>query len=111
MHDTEKRLQLYLKSLASNGGSDLHIKSGTIVRIRVSGDLQKLGKEVMTTKDIDTIGLVPIRMQGDIRERYSDIYKTLTVKEDRKARFRANSWLRLTTDKYKCNHIEDGSYF
>jgi len=100
MHDTEKRLQLYLKSLASNGGSDLHIKSGTIVRIRVSGDLQKLGKEIMTTKDIDKMCseiLLPAQYDALQQNRSSD-FTYVMGKE--KARFRANIFFQ--TDGMSC---------
>jgi len=44
----EERLQLYLRSLIANSGSDLHLKSGSHVRVRVYGDLKKLGKEILS---------------------------------------------------------------
>ncbi len=51
----EKRLQLYLKNLIHNGGSDLHLKSGSIIRLRVNGDLLKLGNKMMTHEELDGI--------------------------------------------------------
>jgi len=55
------------------------------------------------------IDLLPIQMQSDVAKRYSDIYLKLTSENDTKARYRANTWLRLTVDKSKVNK-KDG-YF
>lgn len=55
----------------------------------------------------ERIGLVPIAMQEEISDKYNYIYLKLTG--DAKQRFRANSWLRLTTEKYKCK-LQEG-YF
>lgn len=52
------------------------------------------------------IDMLPISMQRDVSERYSDIYLKLTNEEDKKARFRANSWLRKVVDKYKVTDRE-----
>ncbi|KIM07722.1 MAG: pilin biogenesis [Sulfurovum sp. FS08-3] len=100
MHDVEKRLQLYLRSLATNGGSDLHIKSGTTVRMRVSGDLRKLGKEVMTTEEIDQLCreiLTEKQYKALIDKRSSDFTYVMGVE---KARFRANIFFQ--TDGMSC---------
>ncbi len=43
----KEKLNLYLKTLVANKGSDLHIKSGVVARVRVNGVLKKLGKEVL----------------------------------------------------------------
>ena len=51
----EKKLQFYLKNLIHNGGSDLHLKSGAIIRLRVNGDLLKLGNKMMTAEELDGI--------------------------------------------------------
>ena len=51
----EKNLQFYLKNLIHNGGSDLHLKSGSIIRLRVNGDLLKLANREMTHKELDAI--------------------------------------------------------
>jgi len=49
----EKKLQFYLKNLVHNQGSDLHLKSGAIIRIRVHGDLLKLGDKVISNEELD----------------------------------------------------------
>ena len=50
--------------------------------------------------------MLPISMQKKVSNKYSDIYLKLTNEKDRKARFRSNSWLRKTVDKYKVTNKE-----
>jgi len=54
----------------------------------------------------EQIDKLPISMQKKVSSKYSDIYLKLTTEEDRKARFRANTWLRLTVNKNKVTHKE-----
>ncbi len=51
----EEKLKLYLRTMISNGGSDLHIKSGAIVRVRVDGILKMLGKDALTADTVEDI--------------------------------------------------------
>ena len=51
----EKKLQFYLRNLIHNGGSDLHLKSGAVIRLRINGDLLKLGERVLTHEELDGI--------------------------------------------------------
>lgn len=51
----EEKLKLYLRTMVSNGGSDLHIKSGAIVRVRVDGVLKMIGKDALTSEMVDEI--------------------------------------------------------
>jgi len=51
----EDKIQIYLRSLISNGGSDLHIKSGAIARLRVNGALKILGEDPLTAEMVDSI--------------------------------------------------------
>jgi twitching motility protein PilT len=51
----EEKLKLYLRSMISNNGSDLHLKSGAIARVRVEGVLKLLGKEPLTSQDLDML--------------------------------------------------------
>lgn len=51
----EKKLQFYLKNLIHNGGSDLHLKSGSIIRLRINGDLLKLGDKLITHEELNEI--------------------------------------------------------
>ena len=57
----------------------------------------------------EQIDMLPISMQKKVASKYSDIYLKLTTEQDKKARFRSNSWLRKTVDKYKV--INNEGYF
>ncbi len=85
----EKRLITYLKSLKANGGSDLHLKAGANVRLRVNGTLRLLGNEVMTADDM-------VMLAEDIltMERFEALKKDknldFTYVLDETSRFRVN---------------------
>ncbi|SFZ98482.1 Twitching motility protein PilT [hydrothermal vent metagenome] len=49
----EDKLKLFLRSMISNKGSDLHVKSGAIPRIRIDGILKIMGKEVFSASDVE----------------------------------------------------------
>jgi len=51
----EEKLKLYLRSMISNEGSDLHLKSGAITRVRIHGILRLLGKEPLSAEQVDAI--------------------------------------------------------
>lgn len=51
----EEKLKLYLRTMISNGGSDLHIKSGAIIRVRLNGQLKLMGKEELSAENVDAI--------------------------------------------------------
>ena len=51
----EEKLKLYLRSMISNNGSDLHLKSGSIARVRIEGVLKLLGKEPLSSDDMDML--------------------------------------------------------
>lgn len=51
----EEKLKLYLRTMISNGGSDLHIKSGAITRVRLNGQLKLMGKEELSAENVDAI--------------------------------------------------------
>jgi twitching motility protein PilT len=51
----EEKLKLYLRSLIANEGSDLHIKSGSHIRVRVHGVLKIMGEEILSANDVDTL--------------------------------------------------------
>ena len=48
----ERKLKLYLRTMISNKGSDLHIKSGSQVRVRIHGILKVLGKDDSLTAEM-----------------------------------------------------------
>jgi len=90
----EKKLQFYLKNLIHNGGSDLHLKSGAVIRLRVTGDLLKLGDKIITHEELDGIA------QAILTEKQ---YKDLTTNKeldctyilDEDNRFRVNFFYQL----------------
>jgi len=51
----EEKLKLYLRTMISNEGSDLHIKSNSQVRVRVHGVLRVLGKDVLNAEMVDKL--------------------------------------------------------
>ena len=51
----EERLKLFLRSMVSNHGSDLHIKSGAIPRVRIHGKLKVLGKSALSAEMVEEI--------------------------------------------------------
>ncbi len=48
----EKKLKQYLEYLIKNGGSDLHLKAGANVYMRVNGELFALKNEVLTNENM-----------------------------------------------------------
>jgi len=51
----EEKLKLFLKSMIKNKGSDLHMKSGAVVRVRIHGMLKMLGKDKLTSEEMDAL--------------------------------------------------------
>ena len=90
----EKKLQFYLKNLIHNGGSDLHLKSGSIIRLRINGDLLKLGDKEITHEELDGIA------QAILTEKqYNELVKNkeldCTYVLDENNRFRVNFFYQL----------------
>ena len=90
----EKKLQFYLKNLVHNGGSDLHLKSGSVIRLRVSGDLLKLGDKMITHEELDGIAQAILTA-----EQYEQLTTTkeldCTYVLDEENRFRVNFFYQL----------------
>lgn len=51
----EEKLKLFLRTMISNGGSDLHLKSGAIPRVRLDGKLKLMGKDELKAEDVEGI--------------------------------------------------------
>jgi len=90
----EKKLQYYLKNLIHNGGSDLHLKSGSTIRLRVNGDLLKLGDKQITHEELDGIAQAILT-----EEQYEELVTTkeldATYVLDEDNRFRVNFFYQL----------------
>jgi twitching motility protein PilT len=90
----EKRLKFYLKNLIHNGGSDLHLKSGSIIRLRVNGDLLKLGDMEMTHSELDGIARA-ILSEKQYSELVNNKELDCTYVLDEDNRFRVNFFYQL----------------
>ncbi|RLA70438.1 MAG: type IV pili twitching motility protein PilT [Epsilonproteobacteria bacterium] len=51
----EEKLKLYLRTMISNSGSDLHLKSGSQVRVRIHGVLKVLGQDPLSAEMMDKL--------------------------------------------------------
>ena len=90
----EKKLQFYLKNLIHNSGSDLHLKSGAIIRLRVNGDLLKLGDKMMTHEELDGIAeAILTKKQYDELVKNKELDCTYVLDEEN--RFRVNFFYQL----------------
>lgn len=90
----EEKLKLYLRTMISNGGSDLHIKSGAIVRVRVDGVLKMIGKDALTSEMVEeTARAITSKVQYEklVEERNLDF--TYVLGEDH--RFRVNFFYQM----------------
>ncbi len=85
----EKRLTAYLQSLKANKGSDLHLKAGATVRLRINGSLRILGNERVSAEEV-------LQLAREIltEERFASLEKDksldFTYVLDEKSRFRVN---------------------
>jgi len=55
MGEMERLLQMYLKAMMKNGGSDLHLKATAIPRVRVHGVLKSLGKDILNATQMENM--------------------------------------------------------
>ena len=85
----EKRLRIYLNSLKANGGSDLHLKSGAIVRLRVNGSLKLLGDEHVTAEEMLKLA-EEIVSKGQMVSLKKEKSLDFTYVLDEESRFRVN---------------------
>ncbi len=88
-----KRLRGYLSTLVERGGSDLHVKTGSIVRARINGEIVSLGDEVLTHSDGITLAKELLRRRfNELVERKSIDF---TFKLNEMYRFRVNLFFQM----------------
>ena len=58
---------------------------------------------------LEQIDKLPIKIQGQVRAKYSEIYEELTLTDPNNKRNRANTWLRKVVDKHGVE--QDGELF
>ncbi len=90
----EKRLKLYLNSLIANSGSDLHIKAGSHVRVRVHGVLRKLGDDKLSHEQIDQLAR-EITLESQYNSLKKERSLDFTYVLDEKSRFRVNIFYQM----------------
>ncbi|DAB40201.1 MAG TPA: type IV pili twitching motility protein PilT [Sulfurovum sp. UBA12169] len=90
----EEKLKLYLRTMISNKGSDLHVKSGAIVRVRIDGILKLLGKEAVSAPEVDTIAQ-EIMTQEQYEKLKSDKSLDFTYVLSEEYRFRVNFFYQM----------------
>ena len=88
-----ERLNKYLEFLIQNGGSDLHIKSGAVIRGRIHGELVKFSKTPFLKEDAMTLAkeLLITRFPELIEKKSVDF--TYKLNED--YRFRVNIFFQI----------------
>ncbi len=89
-----EKLNLFLKMLVKKGGSDLHIKAGSTVRIRINGELVPVTKEVIPASWVEklVVDIVDAEKYEKLKEHKSlDMAYVL----DEKSRFRVNIFYQM----------------
>ena len=83
-----KKLEFYLAGLVKHGGSDLHIKSSSLIRGRINGEMMPLSDEILT--HADGLQLAKEVLRGRFQELVDKKSVDFNYKLDEKYRFRGN---------------------
>jgi twitching motility protein PilT len=84
----KERLEQYLNYLIKHNGSDLHLKAGSVTRIRINGELYPIERTILTSEDAEALAktiLTPSQYEILATEKEFDHSYALE-----NARFRAN---------------------
>ncbi len=88
-----KKLRVFLQLLIDKGGSDLHVKSGSVIRGRINGEIVPFSKKPLSYDD----GLLLAKEL--LRNRFSELVKEksvdFTYKYDDSYRFRVNIFFQI----------------
>ncbi len=90
----EEKLKLYLRTLISNEGSDLHIKASSQVRVRIYGVLKVLGKDTLTADMVDKM-VREITTEGQYERLVNDRTLDFSYKLGEDHRFRVNIFYQM----------------
>ena len=90
----EEKLKLYLRTMISNEGSDLHIKSGSQVRVRVHGVLKVLGKDELSAEMVNTLAQ-EIATKEQYEKLINDRNLDFSYKLGEENRFRVNFFYQM----------------
>ena len=90
----EERLKLYLRTMVNNNGSDLHLKSGSQVRVRIYGVLKKMSKDVLSAAHMEQLAKEILN-----EEQYAKLHKERSLDFsyviDATYRFRVNFFYQM----------------
>ena len=90
----EEKLKLYLRSMVNNQGSDLHLKSGAIPRVRIYGVLKVLGQDPLSAEMVDDVAKsIMTQEQYDRLKDEKSLDFTYVLDEDN--RFRVNFFYQM----------------
>lgn len=87
------RLDVYLKKLVSDGGSDLHFKSGSVIRGRFNGKIKPISEEIFSQKDGVILAKELLRRRFDELVEKKSVDFTYVIGED--YRFRVNIFFQM----------------
>jgi len=83
-----EKLKFYLNGLVKHGGSDLHIKSTSLIRGRINGEMVPLSQEILT--HADGLQLAKEVLKGRFKELVEKKSVDFNFKLNEKYRFRGN---------------------
>jgi twitching motility protein PilT len=83
-----EKLKFYLQGLIQHGGSDLHLKSGSVFRGRINGEMMPLSSEILTHND--GIQLAKEVLRGRFAELVEKKSVDFNFKLNEQYRFRGN---------------------
>ena len=90
---TREELNKYLSTLINKGGSDLHIKAGNGIRIRINGILYKMDSPHLTREDVINL------LKEILRSRFEELVKNKNIdfsyKLNENFRFRGNAFFQI----------------
>ena len=90
----EEKLKLYLRTLISNEGSDLHIKAASQVRVRIHGVMKLLGKETLTPDMVEKL-VREITNTGQYEKLINDRTLDFSYRLGEDHRFRVNVFYQM----------------
>ncbi len=91
--ETLKKIRGYLKRMIDAGGSDLHVKSNSVVRARINGDIIPLSGEILSKEDALTFAKELLR--GRFNEFVKNKELDLVYPFDETTRFRVNIFFQM----------------
>jgi len=90
----EEKLKLYLRTMISNEGSDLHLKAGSQVRVRIYGTLKVLGKDMLSAEQMDKLAQ-EITSKGQYEKLINDRNLDFSYRLGDEHRFRVNFFYQM----------------